>query len=164
MPINWLNINAKRVDKSIKINWAIEDSDELEAFEIESSTDGKLWKNRAIVNKKIRQFIDNERITSLVYYRINAKLRTGKIEKSPIVAVASIVANNDILVYPNPFKDVINLPDLPIEKAFLINNQGQNQLILIENNQIKNLNYLPKGLYVLKLLINGNWQHIKLIK
>jgi hypothetical protein len=164
LPINWLNISAKRENKSIKINWTIENSNELEGFEIEHSLDGKNWKNIAALNKNDRQFIDNEEIVKNNYYRINAIMSNGNAEKSPIISVESIELNNQINAFPNPYKDVINLPNLAIEKAYLINNKGQNQLVLVENNQIKNLNYLPEGVYVLRLLIDGNWHQIKMVK
>jgi hypothetical protein len=164
LPINWLKINANRENKSVKINWEIENSNELNSFEIERSFDGKNWNKIATLDKNERQFIDNESIEKNIYYRINAIMNNGKSEISPIVSVESIKFNAEINAFPNPFKDVINLPNLVIEQAFLINSQGQNQLIKVENNQIKNLHYLPEGLYVLKLLIDGNWHQIKMIK
>lgn len=164
LPINWLNIDAKRENKSIRINWKIENSNELNAFEIERSFDGKKWEKIVELSKNERQFVDNEAIVRNVYYRINAIMSDGKSEFSPIISVQSIELNSAINAFPNPFKDVINLPNVAIEQAYLVNNQGQNQSILLENNQIKNLNYLPEGLYVLKLLIDGNWHQIKMIK
>jgi hypothetical protein len=164
LPINWVKATGKRESKSIKISWTINNTTDLEGFEVERSTNGKTWNNIATLDKNERQFIDNEDITKAVYYRINAKILRGGIETSPTISVESSALIGQLNAFPNPFKDVINLPNLPIEKAELINNQGQIQLISVENNQIKGLNNLPKGMYILKVLMNGNWEQIKMIK
>jgi hypothetical protein len=164
LPINWLKTSGKRENKSIKINWTINNSDELESFELERSINGINWETIATLNKNERQFIDNEGITKALYYRIKAKIGRGGTEISPIISIESTPLINKINAFPNPFKDVINLPELPFEKIELINNQGQNQLISINNNQLIGLNNLPKGAYILRVLIDGNWEQIKMIK
>ncbi len=164
LPINWLKINGKKENNAIKINWEIENSNEIDSFNIERSTDGKNWQLIAVLNKNERQFVDNQLVVGRIYYRINAQILRGYINYSPIISIKLNELNSIIKAFPNPFIDEINLPELPIEQAILINNQGQNQLISLKNNQIKNLNYLPSGMYVLRLLINGNWEEIKLIK
>jgi hypothetical protein len=164
LPINWLNTTGKLNGKSIKINWAIETNDDVEAFELERSIDGKTWKNIAILDKRANQFIDYESITRAVYYRIKAKILRGGTETSPVISVEFAGLKTSLNVFPNPFKDIINLPEFPFEKVELINNQGQKQLINVINNQISGLDNLPKGAYILQVLANGEWQQIKVIK
>ena len=164
LPINWLKTTGKRENKSIKINWTINNADELESFELERSINGINWEQIATINKNERQFVDNEGITKTLYYRIKAKILRGGVEISPIISIESTTLNSAINAFPNPFKDVINLPELPYEKIELINNQGQNQLISINNNQLIGLNNLPKGIYILRVLIKDNWEQIKVIK
>jgi hypothetical protein len=164
LPINWLKIRGKRDNNSILINWDIENKGDLEGFEIERSSDGRNWKNRAILKENERQFIDNEVLTQRHYYRINAKCTNEKTNFSPIISIESTELMSKINAFPNPFINQINLPELPIESVILMNNQGQNQLISVENNQIKNLENLPNGVYILRLLTHGNWQEIKMIK
>jgi hypothetical protein len=164
LPINWVKATAKRDNKLIKINWTIKKNDEIEAFELERSIDGRNWENIATLDKIARQFIDNEGITKNVYYRIKAKILRGDIETSPVISVESIKLINQLNAFPNPFNHVINLPELAFNKVELIDNQGQKQLISIVNNQINGLINLPEGVYILRILINGEWQSIKMVK
>ncbi len=162
--INWLKTTGKRDGKTIKLNWTISNVEDLEGFELKRSIDGKNWETVASVDKNTRQFIDYEGITSAVYYCLNAKILRGGIEKSPIISIESMPSNSVLNVFPNPFTDVIHLPNLPIEKVYLVNSKGQNELITINNNTTSDLSKLPKGIYVLRALINGNWQQMKVIK
>ena len=165
VPIKWLKATGKREEKSIKLTWSIKNIEGLESFELERSLDGKNWENIAKINKTERQFIDNEDITKPVYYRLNATLEGGHIETSPVIAVESTLLDERFKAFPNPFKDFIQLPKLPIESVYLMNNQGQIQWVSDgKNNKITGLNSLPTGLYVLRILTNGHWMQIKMIK
>jgi hypothetical protein len=164
LPINWIKATGKRDGKLIKINWSIKTTDEIDAFELARSIDGKMWENIATLDKNTRQFIDNEGITKAIYYQIKAKIGRGGIETSPIISVESMDLKPQLYAFPNPFNDFINLPELAFEKIELLNNQGQKQLITVENNQIIALNYLAEGIYVLRILMDGTWQQIKMMK
>jgi hypothetical protein len=164
LPINWVKATAKRENKSIKINWTIKTNDEIDNFELERSIDGKNWEKIAILDKNARQYIDNEGITKTVYYRIKAKILRGDIETSPVISVESIKLINQFNAFPNPFNDLINLPELVFDTIELINNQGQKQLITIVNNQINGLNTLPEGVYILRIQAQGIWHSIKMVK
>jgi hypothetical protein len=164
LPINWLKTTGKREGKAIKLTWTIANTEDVEGFELMRSVDGKNWETVANLDKNARQFIDYEGITSSVYYALKAKILRGGIEKSPVISVESLPSNVVLNAFPNPFNDVIYLPNLPIEKAYLINSKGQNELITINNNVITDLDKLPNGIYVLRVLINGNWQQTKIVK
>jgi Secretion system C-terminal sorting domain len=164
LPINWVKATGKRDGKSIKIEWAIKTNEDIDAFELDRSTDGKTWENIAQLDKNKRQFIDNDHITKAIYYRIKAKILRGGIETSPVISVESMALNVSINAFPNPFNDIINLPELPLEKIELFNIEGQKQLISVVNHQINGLNHLPEGVYILKTLTDGLWQDVKMIK
>jgi hypothetical protein len=165
IPIKWLKATAKRENKRIQLSWTIKNTEGLESFELERSLDGKNWDNVAKMNKNERQFIDNEYISKQFYYRLNAHLEGGDIETSPVIAVESALSSESIAAFPNPFKGVINLPDLPIEKVYLMNNQGQIQAISFDKkNKITGLDNLPAGFYVLRILANGHWSQMKMVK
>jgi hypothetical protein len=164
LPINWLKTTGKREGKSIKLNWTINNTTDLDGFELERSVDGKTWESIATLSKNERQYIDNEGITRAIYYRINAKILRAPLETSPVISIESTTSNSVLTAFPNPFSNTINLPDLPIEKVELINNQGQIQQISVDNNQIKGLHDLPEGLYILRVLMGGNWSQTKMVK
>lgn len=164
LPINWLKTTGKRDGKTIKLTWTITNAEDVEGFELTRSVDGKNWETVANLDKNTRQFIDNEGITSAVYYVLKAKILRGPVEKSPVISVDALPSNIVLNAFPNPFNDVIYLPNVSIEKVYLVNNKGQNELITINNNIISDLNKLPNGIYVLRVLINGNWQQSKVVK
>jgi hypothetical protein len=168
LPISWLKATGKRVAKDVKIDWIIDGSTDLQGFEIERSLDGKLWQSIAKLKENERQFVDNEGITKVIYYRIKALILRGPFELSPIISIDASASKNEsnqsISVFPNPFFDEINLPNLPIEAAILVNNQGQNLPVSIVNQRIENVQDLPEGVYYLRLLVAGNWLNWALTK
>jgi hypothetical protein len=165
LPIHWIKTAGKRTGKAIKLDWIIKNTEGLSNFNIERSLDGKTWDIIAIVDKNERQFIDNEGITKPVYYRLQANILRGVMETSPVIALESALSNEKINVFPNPFKEEIVLPDLPIEALYLVNSQGQKQTIRWDgSSKITDLNRLPEGVYVLWILANGRWTQVKMVK
>ncbi len=166
LPIKWIKTTGTREEKAIKLNWTIKNTEGLIRFEVQRSLDGKNWDNIAKLDKNDRQFMDKEGITQSLYYRLKAVLDDGNIETSPIIAIESNLLENSFKAFPNPFNDVIYLPNLPIEKVELMNNQGQVHRVFADNNnQIIGLKNLPDGLYFLRVLLsNGQTVSYKMVK
>jgi hypothetical protein len=166
IPIHWIKTAGKRIGKTVQLDWTITNTEGLENFDLERSTDGKEWTHIATLNKNDRQFVDNEPIAKPLYYRLQARLYSkAEMETSPIVSVASELGGEVLKISPNPFKDVIQLPDFPVENVYLVNSQGQKQRIEWDNSdKITGLKALPDGFYVLWVLAYGEWRQIKMVK
>lgn len=84
-------------------------------------------------------------------------------------SIANISSTNTIKVYPNPFTSELNIDgieNLEIESFEIYNLNGQ-RLQFIDSNDIKamNLNYLKKGMYILRMYDKDQgWISIKVTK
>lgn len=110
LPVNMTSISAVRNDdRSIAINWKVENELNLQKYEIQRSADGQqftgiLTASPTAINGGSAAYSRND-LSPLAndnYYRIKATSINGLVQYSAIVKVAPIKAKADIGVYPNP--------------------------------------------------------------
>lgn len=83
---------------------------------------------------------------------------------SDILSVASINQKEELLVYPIPFSNRINLKNEPIDAEYeLLDSNGK---ILFKGNNINNedFSYLSKGIYLLKIKDKSSSKTVKILK
>lgn len=72
-------------------------------------------------------------------------------------------AANDIVLYPNPFNDIITLQtDLQIKYVRVTNLQGKIMAVHIDQNRI-DMNALPRGMYLVHLIDKGGSHYVQKI-
>lgn len=165
LPIKLVNFSAQKMDNVTKLNWQIENSLEQVDFVIEKSTDQKLFN----VVKKITStqtndysYIDEEKNTATVYYRIKIINQNGTFYYSPVLTIQYAKKSFDLKVFPNPLQQNswLQINTKKSEGIVLTVCDINGRIIWQQNTQVVaggNLIALPfekmgKGTYLLKAL------------
>lgn len=178
LPIILSYFNAYAADNNAKVtlNWVTEMELNNEYYTIERSQDGKNFTAIGMVlgsmNSSIRktyEYKDNLNgvdVTKTIYYRVKQSDIDGKSTYSPIRSVRLSQKQNMIQVNPNPFVDNITVKYMSEVSGTMnikvVNMNGQtvvNKTTSVNkgfnSTNIANLGSLPKGLYVVEVMING---------
>jgi hypothetical protein len=171
LPVSITRIIAKRsTDKSVMVNWNVEQEINMEKYEVERSLDGHSFSKIGTITNlqnntgsKIYELRDMNAGTSELYYRIKELSSGGQVQYSSIAKVSSINLNGTISIYPNPVVDkTINIRfrnlaagQYPVK---LFSTQGQvvyTAVFTIKNenqdHQVKKMNLAP-GIYTLDII------------
>jgi hypothetical protein len=168
LPVELLNFNAIANENLVDLNWATGSEENVEAFYIEHSLDGELWKNigfeTATNNSSLTTYEAIHETPQIGdnYYRLKIVDFDATYEYSSI-RIVNFKANKEVIqVYPNPFEErlVIEIESLKTTKAtaYLINATGQivyNKALQISKNQqiyiLNDLGRLEKGIFLLRI-------------
>lgn len=177
LPLELLAFDALAKDDIVKLMWTMESKGNVDNFIIEKSLD----KNNFIEIGKIRcidlplnscnyHFEDYDLNGEILYYRIKIVDNNNSVNYSP---VKFVVINNygDILVFPNPISDFVNLSFSDISQnanISLIDNQGR---IIYKVAKKYNSNFeridvstLCPGIYFLQVTTSTENRIMKIIK
>jgi hypothetical protein len=185
LPVTLLTINASYVSaNNVKVNWTTTDEINADYFEVERSTDATNFIGVAQVNASeslspVHSYSINDQLYNIngniIYYRLRIVDKDGKYSYTRIIPVKLDQPETNLSVYPNPvdgytilnmYSDkqatgVLRLIDNSgkqiITKSFTISN-GNNSVM------IDQLGALPKGIYVIQVLVNNNLYNQKIIK
>ncbi len=106
LPVTLTQITAKRnADKTITVNWKVEQEQQLSHYEVERSADGLVFTKMATVsatNAAEYTQLDAQPLLATNYYRIKALSADGRVQYSSIVKVAPVQLFSSLAVYPNP--------------------------------------------------------------
>ncbi|MCB0539053.1 MAG: T9SS type A sorting domain-containing protein, partial [Bacteroidetes bacterium] len=180
LPVELLYFNAKAVNnKTVALTWATATEINNDGFEVQRSKNGVDFEKIAWVQgagstteTQHYQLTDKEPFNGVSYYRLKQIDFDGQFEYSNIEAVNLNRNNSDenvvnFMVYPNPFKDKIEvkvegensfmatLYDLAGKKIYTKN---------FEKYTTLNLSELAKGTYILKLVSDNFSQSIQVVK
>ncbi len=91
LPVTWINFTASKKNKSVQLDWKIEEKNNTR-FDIERSTDGRAFQLLATVSSKgngqnTYQYEDSRATTGHFYYRIKQVDHDGKFSYSTIAKV-----------------------------------------------------------------------------
>lgn len=121
LPVTWLSFTASLKGKDGVLNWATATETNSKMYVIERSVNGRNFAQigtlNAIANSTVRTnyaFTDSNVVAlniPLVYYRLKQLDKNGNYTYSAIVAVPLPTVNlaPSVQVYPNPFKQALNL-------------------------------------------------------
>jgi Secretion system C-terminal sorting domain/Endonuclease/Exonuclease/phosphatase family len=157
IPVELLSFDAYLLDnKNVELNWSTASERNADYFNIEKSTDGKVFnfikkiKAVGLSNQKndyhYTDFDDSD--NKILYYRLKQVDDNGKTEYSKTVSVAKKQSKTQYVVYPNPAKTAITIEGLtPIKTVQIYNAQG----ILVKTTQQNKVSIsdFPTGIYVL---------------
>jgi len=162
-------------DKTISVDWKVENETGIVKYELEKSTDGYSFTKATTINVSSNNgssnysWIDKE-ISNNNFYRIKSISTSGEIKYSQIVKVVTGNKQSEITAFPNPLQNnTINLQFINEVagnyKVNLINAIGQvvysNSIITNSNNTSQALTVpqqLSKGVY--QLQVNGNDKNV----
>ncbi|MFC2187412.1 T9SS type A sorting domain-containing protein [Fulvivirgaceae bacterium LMO-SS25] len=175
-PIRLLYFKAEKIaDDRVQLDWATASEENNDYFLIERSIDGNEWE---VITQKPGagnssqtinyQFIDENPIIGISYYRLRQVDFDGTTTTSPLERII-IEANGKYLkLAPNPVSD----------QLFIINNYDRGTQFQVYNTQgslvytstidsertTMEVYSLPKGVYVLKVLNNSNPTSLRFLK
>ncbi len=169
LPLSSLQNFSVAVESSgNKLRWTMNNLVNLNGFEIESSTDGKIFTKIGSVNASgsLQYTFFDALITKTTYYRLKGIDNTGEIW-SPKVVIADRTAVQEINIFPNPVVNVANITlnwgkkenvkvnvfttsgKVVISKNISLS-EGNNSIALTE------MGSLTSGVYILKVTSSQN--------
>jgi hypothetical protein len=156
LPVRWLNTTASlNADKTVSVNWETADEVQNKGFEVERSSNGKGFERIGTspsINTGKYQFIDNQPLLGVSYYRIKQLDIDGGFSYSRMV---SVINDTGIAAFPNPTTDqlTITMPQGLTGSAQLtdINGRAIRQVSLLQIQQILKLDNTPTGTYFLTI-------------
>ncbi len=188
LPVTLTRFDAKRQDANTLLSWETASELNSRGYEVQVSTDGRTFRALGFVpsqsegseiSRRTYSYVDDEAGKNGVrYYRLRQMDFDGKggIYGPQVVNFGKVGALAALMATPNPFSGEVTLT-LPAQESTrsgtvlvtdmlgrtvfsqpLLLNAGTSQV------QLPELSSLPKGLYHLRLSLNGEQQALKLLK
>jgi len=168
------DFQVSSVKNKVLIDWTTQDETEIANYQIERSLNGRQFTvlstqppTRLTANNNY-QYWDIEPFEGLQYYRLGMINYDASITYSKIVALE--YNNIQPILYPNPFKDIIHIEEIPNTNASSLTNiqiyDLKGQLLLTEqlnSNNLINLEGLSIGTYIIRV-ISENYSFSKRIQ
>jgi hypothetical protein len=185
LPVTILSFSAGYVStNNVKVAWSTTNEINASYFVVERSSNGADFIDVAQENASesinpIHNYSINDQLynvnSNVVYYRLRIVDTDGKYAYSKIIPVKLDQPESSISVYPNPVDNytIVNLySDKPGTGLLrLIDDAGRQMMtksftVINGNNSlmVDQLGHLPKGIYVIQLMVNNNLYNQKIVK
>ncbi|MEM8527009.1 MAG: T9SS type A sorting domain-containing protein [Bacteroidota bacterium] len=176
MPVELVRFEAKPTEKGILLNWETASEINNLGFDVERSTNGKVWKQLEFVKGHLTtletqqyEFVDHQPYDGESYYRLKQMDVDGKFEYSEMIVVNYNNSKSEFSAFPNPAREELTLSfveelEYTAAKVAIFNNLGQlvKQEPLINNNL--SINDLASGIYLLTVNINKQVYTMRFVK
>ncbi|MEI6348300.1 MAG: T9SS type A sorting domain-containing protein [Bacteroidota bacterium] len=177
LPIELLSFNAECYKTAVNISWSTASETNNKSFSVEKSYNGDQWSSIAELlgagnsNHLINYHYLDINSSGITYYRLKQTDFDGAYTYSEAIAVNCESSNNNqVIVYPNPFKNSISINGLQeVASTFEITDvMGKivyKDFRVASYTESINLNSLTPGLYTLIIIDkNGNSRQFKIVK
>jgi hypothetical protein len=185
LPVTLLNFTASYIaDNNVKVSWSTTNELNVDYFEVERSTDASGFVGVERVNadqslNSIHSYNVNDQLfninSNIVYYRLRIVDQNGKFSYSKTIAIKLEQPENVLSVFPNPLNDYTTLSIFATKPATgmlrLIDNSGKPLLIKsfnVSNGSnsilVDQLGNLPRGIYVIQVMLNNKLYNQKIVK
>jgi hypothetical protein len=185
LPVTLLNFTASYIsDNNVKVAWSTTNEFNADYFEVERSTDATGFTGIERVNadeslNPVHNYSANDQLFgingSMVYYRLRIVDKDGKFTYSKVIALKLEQPENVLSVFPNPLYDYTTLSIYASKPATgmirLIDNTGKQLMIKsfnVSNGSnsvlVDQLGYLPRGIYVIQVMLNNKLYNQKIVK
>jgi Secretion system C-terminal sorting domain len=177
LPVRYISFDAVLKNKNVLLKWITNAENSNENFEVQRSFDNIGFASFATVSKGTQTggekvFTSTDMAANLtgremVYYRLKQTDENGKVSYSNSVAVRlQTITGVDMKVAPNPFAEKINvvfnsvqsgnaeisivsIAGVPVLSRKSVISKGYNNL------QVDGVSSLPAGMYMARLIVNG---------
>jgi len=180
LPVTLVNFGAKVREQVVDLFWQVVNEEKMLRYVVERSQDGYHFKaiGELPANSHARyELTDKEPFSGVSYYRLRAEgLALNDITYSRVVSVklGEVATKNYFSLYPNPSNGELHLELNGYENGGVVkiidlmgNQQNSRQLSMQGGKQVENLTQLLKGLssgvYLIRLEINGQIHHQKIV-
>ena len=179
LPVDLINFQLKISNNKPLLSWSTATETNNKHFEILRSIDGKNWINIDTVTgagNSIKTLnysytdLNLKTTSSTIYYMLKQVDFDGKSKNSQVKSLELGEHSHQVIVYPNPSKQNINIDLAHIEKSIFeinfINSIGLNvyNLVTSQRNNIINIENLPTGLYSVVIKDHTTASLIKTVK
>jgi Secretion system C-terminal sorting domain/Carbohydrate binding domain len=158
LPLEWLNLQAYPLSKTIQLNWQTATEKNAGYFDVEKSNDGKIFKKMGQVKAhgnsitlRDYAFIDETPLNGVNYYRLRQVDNDGKETLSNIVSV--MFKGSQILkIFPNPVTNKLTIISDSNSEYIIFDVIGREvKRGLLLNNQTEiDVSHLPSAMYYVK--------------
>lgn len=156
VPVTLKSFEGQNIDSDIRLNWTLEDQEELSHFEIEKSNDGFNFKKIKEINPSTGNayyYTDKDADTaSFVYYRLRMVGINNKVSYSNIIRL-NVIRENNFQVAPNVASDNMSLSGMKGNGWICIFDVSGKKIL---SKEIKsetldvNVSSLPHGMYLVQ--------------
>jgi hypothetical protein len=124
LPVNFIGINAKKLDNAVEVSWDVADEINVDHYEIERSADGHNFKTIGSVyagKKNVYSYIDGQLPNGAVLYRVKNVDIDGRSKYSSIVRINFNKAIT-IKAFPSPAINQVTIeyPILTAKGRFVV--------------------------------------------
>jgi hypothetical protein len=156
LPIGIIEFKGTKIKDDVNLQWTLDDVTEVNYIELEKSSNGyDLHPISEIYPYDLTMNYIDDLTYSENYYRLKIVEYSGEITYSNIINISNKI-DDDILIYPNPTKDILNIKTTKnINRFSLFNELGVEFVIENPTSQI-DLSSLSKGIYIVKINIDEN--------
>lgn len=175
LPVKLTSFQSRLENCKIQLDWATESETHFKHFEVQYSADGRQFHSIATLPAKATgsstyQFIHDSPQPGNNYYRLKMTDLDAKYSYSKTQVLKYDCNNADIIVYPNPVVDVLNIKvkssGIQNTEVTLSDNHGRivyTGRLQSGSNSI-NLSGHSKGIYILRVAGNGSTRYYKIIR
>lgn len=184
LPVKFLSFFAIKNGDDAKLNWTVESDENNNFFEVERSTDGRVYRplskvaakanGRSVNTYESADFALSKLGSNQVFYRIKQVDRDGQITFSNIRNLNAVRRGTPVQLFPNPVKSITKLvidADAPGKASITIRDMGgklvqQINTLLVRgvNQQDLNVASLASGEYTVLVVGEGFNHTLKLNK
>jgi Secretion system C-terminal sorting domain len=157
LPLRLLDFSATVKNQNVQLQWRTDNEINSDRFEVEKSINGlhytKIATVRSVSNSGANNytFLDVTQLTTIQYYRLKMIDKDGSYTYSRVVPVLSKQSNN-LIVFPNPVKDVVTIVSPANQTALISDAKGQvvARIKLLKGSQPIDVSAFGAGVYFLK--------------
>jgi len=161
LPVRLVSFNAVKQENTALLNWVTTEEINSEKFDVQRSTNGKVWKtiatvvakgeSKELVNYETR---DKEPVNGLNLYRLHMIDKDGSSTFSKIQSLDFDVKAN-VSLYPNPVSDQLNILSSDWNKVAGVQILNANGLTVYRSGNEPassiNVKHLAAGMYIVKV-------------
>lgn len=172
LPLKLLNWSGYASENIYQLQWQTADENNIKQFEIEYSIDAVSFIQAGIILAKnisgSAYTFQHNFISNQLYYRLKIVQLNGEIEYSKIILLRNNPAKKEQYIFTynnNPKMIWLNIPTNVKAGFQLYNLNGQNVLTLTSyaNNNVIDLQKLPTGIYIGKIIMENRMVSEKII-
>ena len=176
LPIILASFTGQKTETKVLLKWQTATEQNNKEFQIERRTDATLFEKTGTVSSKNNTagsaytYVDAYPFSGNNYYRLKSVDMDGRSSYSNIVEITFNLAANNIIVYPNPAKDILNIQsNFKGEKLYINVTDISGRKILQTAQQNNQLIHIPvtnlkTGFYLLQVSDGVNSVRKKIIK
>lgn len=174
LPVELIFFNARKANSNeVELIWSTATEINASHFEIEKSMDGNHFFLLEKVGAKGNSFelenyhaMDGQPFYGVNYYRLKQVDFNGDYKYSDIIDLYFEGKGDNIILYPNPAKDMIMITGIngeSIDEVVIFNKLGQRVLQQKTENNALDISSLSSGVYFLETTLNQRLMRKKLV-